>query len=225
MSSKCIKLSNNLEVTVRLECKNELDPKFRVNVNDGDSLMIEKGVLCGASPEKRLLKILNSKFVYSFSMEDVKMIYGVMKDMVETGDFVDISNELNCKETVRELFNLFKEEVEIYKIPNGAFCTRCYIRKKDGDVYFCIPSKGLKELLKKVGSSFSVGAKFRDEVDHRFELWTGSDKKVHRCEYHCTSKGEDWSLRIKMDAPFFSKEEIEFARGVISSTPVLKEVA
>lgn len=225
MSSKCIKLSNNLEVKVRLECKDGLDAKFRVNVNDGDSLMIEKGVLCGASPDKKLLKILNSKFVYSFSMGDVKMIYDEMKDMIETGDFVNVSNELSCAETVRALFNLFKEEVKIYKIPNGAFCTRCYIREKDGDVYFCIPSKGLKELLKKVGSSFSVGAKFRDEVDFEFDLWKGSDKGAHRCEYHCTSKkGEDWSVRIKMDAPFFSKEEIDFARGVIS-TPEPKEVA
>ena len=111
MSSKCIKLSNNLEVKVRLECKDGLDAKFRVNVNDGDSLMIEKGVLCGASPDKKLLKILNSKFVYSFSMGDVKMIYDEMKDMIETGDFVNVSNELSCAETVRALFNLFKSTV------------------------------------------------------------------------------------------------------------------
>lgn len=225
MSNRHIELRENLKVKVRLECKKDVDPKFRVKINNGNSLIIEKGVLCGASPEKKLLKILNSKFVYYFSEDYAKKIYAEMKDMVETGDFVDVSNELSCTETVRELFNLFREEVERDKIPNGAFCTRCYIREKDGDVYFCIPSKGLKELMKKIGSSFSVGAKFRDEIDFEFDLWTGSDKKVHRCEYHCTSKGEGWSVRIKMGAPFFTKEEIDFARGVISNTPVLKEVA
>lgn len=209
-----------LEVLMLFKHDNGINPSLTVHpISYGEymeTVQIPKSAFISGEEEKSVQaihKTLNTKFVFTFSLEDSRRIYSAATKLLKNG-LVNQPSKMTFNEVITSLFAVYKSNKWDGKdLEDGDLCTETYIRFKKGDTepYFCIPWKEADDLLTTIGSGWKKKA-FKNIAEDICELWQGNDTKFHRGLYQLPSQHEEWSLRIRMTTEFFSEDDIKKAK-------------